>query len=508
MDKIDFYHTDPYPGYYFSTDINVPVEGTPPVSPIETLITYKDGKYVDEETPTNNVSKAESPNHYVVGKYICDPCSDGNSCSNCGELNWRWVYQTVKGVGDPIYLNNLEFIAESVDLTIHGRGINFDLKRTYRSRISFNGPMGRNWDFNHNRRFVPDPTDSSLVILYNGYARGDAYSIVSESQITSPGHHFRKVVKEADGSLLLREGNGTIYKFYALGQSARAGKQSAVITRCGNRLTYEYNDAGQLVKILDSLSRPIEFVYNSQGRIEKVRDFIGREVSYSYDEEGNLVSVTSPSVTVTPHGNDFNNGQTIAYTYSKGFSDNSLNHNLLTITAPNEVASQGPARVINHYDSDDRLISQTWGGTNASGVAAGGSISYTHETMNDGVEPNNADIARVKVTTNDRNGNEKRFFYNNAHLLIRKEEKTKGIRPGDPTAFVTEYRYTATSLMKEILYPEGNRTVYQYDESNPDPFQRGNLLSVTQYPVQPEAEISSITRFPTNTNPFITRFGK
>ena len=51
----------------------------------------------------------------------------------------------------------------------------------------------------------------------------------------------------------------------------------------------------------------------------------------------------SPAVTGTPNGNDFPTGKTTRYTYSSGFGDPRLNHNLLSVTAPNEVATAGRA---------------------------------------------------------------------------------------------------------------------------------------------------------------------
>ena len=83
-------------------------------------------------------------------------------------------------------------------------------------------------------------------------------------------------------------------------------------------------------------------------------DFAGRSVRYAYFGQnepggsfGDLKSVTSPAVSATPNGNNFPNGKTTGYTYSKGFADQNLNHNLLTITDgrrndPNDPSVRGP----------------------------------------------------------------------------------------------------------------------------------------------------------------------
>ena len=79
--------------------------------------------------------------------------------------------------------------------------------------------------------------------------------------------------------------------------------------------------------------------YNGDGLLQSVTDFAGRVVSYDYYQNGDaggssgdLKSVTWPAVTGTPNGNDFPAGKTVIYTYSTGFADERLNHNLLTIT--------------------------------------------------------------------------------------------------------------------------------------------------------------------------------
>ena len=128
-----------------------------------------------------------------------------------------------------------------------------------------------------------------------------------------------------------------------------------------------------------------------------------------------------------------------------------------------EVGISNLPSTVNYYDSDDRLIAQQWGGTNSSGISAGGTVAYARQEVNIGVDPNNPDLPREIVTVSDRNGNETVYYYNNGKNLTKKEQQTRGIRPGDPAVYVTEYKYTATGLLKETITPQGDRTVYEYD---------------------------------------------
>src|SRR5437764_13311881 len=89
----------------------------------------------------------------------------------------------------------------------------------------------------------------------------------------------------------------------------------------------------------------------------------------------------------TLNGNYFPHGKAWRYAYSDGFADDRLNHNLLTITAPNEVVASGLPRIVAQYQINtnspdvDRLLFLTVGGVNASGVPAGGTISYQYQSL-------------------------------------------------------------------------------------------------------------------------------
>ena len=136
--------------------------------------------------------------------------------------------------------------------------------------------------------------------------------------------------------------------------------------------------------IYDTLGREIEVAYNADGFIESVTDFAGRQVLYEYYQDGDaggsfgdLKSVTTPVIDSTevfpvPSGHHFPLGKTTTYTYSKGFTDERLNHNLLTITDP-----KGQTYVTNTYHPTtdptdinfDRIQTQVWGD---SGDGSGG----------------------------------------------------------------------------------------------------------------------------------------
>src|SRR5690606_12608008 len=89
--------------------------------------------------------------------------------------------------------------------------------------------------------------------------------------------------------------------------------------------------------------------------------------------------------TGTVTGNDFPSGKRTEYRYLSDATDARLEHNLVEIIDPREVAAgTRRPRLRVHYDDDvespsfDRVIAQDLGGTNATGVSAGGRIEIRY----------------------------------------------------------------------------------------------------------------------------------
>jgi YD repeat-containing protein len=249
----------------------------PPPLPLSPLLTENGGSPVTTETAAQNGTISSLKQGSLAGhpgQGMPPGVTPSNTCcENCPPCPpWYCAVQTgiTAGVGygldaqagDPVHLNNLEFTYSMIDLEIQGRGLNYRLERHYRSRINFLGVLGYNWEHSYDMRVVPHPTQDDQVILYDGKGRGDAYIVLSDGSYVGPNFYFKKMVQEADGTLLLRQANGTVFKFYALDSSSQAGKLAAIRTRCGNQMTFAYNDAGQLSQVLDSLSRPIQYLEN------------------------------------------------------------------------------------------------------------------------------------------------------------------------------------------------------------------------------------------------------
>jgi RHS repeat-associated protein len=400
--------------------------------------------------------------------------------------------------GATVFLHNGEFFLYQVDLEIKGRGFNWKFERKYRSGINFEGPLGHNWEFNYNRRLFIEANGD--VIRMDGHGRADRYTLSGDT-FTAPAGFYTCLEQNSDGSFVERDKNGTKV-FYSAphNQSATSERPICHMTelrdRNGNRMRFKYNVAKQLVEVIDTLGRSIAYKYDTQGHLIEVEDFSGRKLTFQYDDQSStartggrdLIGVTSPPVIGTPNGNNFAHGKTTRYRYSSALADEKLNHNLVEIIAPNEVATSGMPRVSVEYDDNvnspnaDRVLHQVIGGANVTGITAGGTISYAYQALGaaaagDFVTP----IFQTTVT--DRNGNLTEYRFNQQASIVRVREFTnRTIRPGDPYFFETRYDYNKDGEMTRMIMPEGNSVEYVYDETSSSRFQQGNNLIETRIP--------------------------
>lgn len=294
------------------------------------------------------------------------------------------------------------------------------------------------------------------------------------------------------------------WTFFPFDGSPREGKLKSQVDRHGNRMSFRYDRQGRLTKIIDTLDRPIEIAYDENGFIASVTDFIGRQLRYEYYENGDaggslgdLKSVRSPIVTGTPNGNDFPEGKKTTYTYSNGFADERLNHNLLTITDP-----KGQHYLTNVYTSTqdsndfcfDRVARQLWGDQDPE---TGDIIDLVYEPIYEANEMN----AVSQTIVNDRNGNVTVTFFDRNNLELLRREYTgrwdpdsptpsedlgspdvPKLRTDDPDYFETKREYNKDSLLVRIIHPNGNEVINVYDENNPNRRFQGNLIHRVRLP--------------------------
>lgn len=403
------------------------------------------------------------------------------------------------GLQGSVYSERGEFFQAVTDLIIPGRTgaelmLHYAFRRHYRAQVTTDTPLGHNWNHNYfeHLEFQPDRS----VVHDNGLERRDHYVLNNKGEFIAPPELFTVLIHFPGGTWMLEHRGGTIHRF------AADGKLLEIRDRNDNVMTFHYNASRQLIRVNDTLGRDIVYRYMQSGRLAEIEDWLGRKVTFTQDSAGDLIAVTPPAVTGTPTGNDFPSGKTTRYTYSSGFVDERLNHNLLTITRPNEVAAGGPPVLANVYGTDpssvtlDRVIQQTYGGMNTSGVTAGGTFHYEYTTLNAGVISDDPNLAVGRTKETDRNGNVEEYEYNRLGYPLVRREFTRGLRASDPPVFETSKRYNADGQLVQTILPAGNQIRYEYDESSPDRLRHGNLLAETRLPDRRGgAQASLMTRY-------------
>jgi RHS repeat-associated protein len=441
--------------------------------------------------PGSGSSPSGSPN-------TDDPC--GENRGNGGKLNKKT---------DPIYLFSGEFYEDIVDLRIPGRQLDFVWSRKYRSQIGPNTRQGNGWDCSYNIFLEAAGED---LIVHDGNSRADRYTPQGDGT-WGRREFFRELRQLADGSFELEFEDKGRWEFAPFDGTASEGKLISLVDRNGNALGFAYDNLGRLSVVTDTLDRDIAIEYNTAGFIASVTDFTGRSVRYEYYQNGeeggsagDLKSVTSPVIVGTSNGNDFPDGKTTSYTYSKGFADERLNHNLLTIVDGRRNDPRDPTfdpenpYLVNIYsattDPDDpnfdRVVRQVWGNQDDL-------IDLVYVPL----EPSQLNgLAVMRTIVNDRNGNVSEYFWDDGNRLVRERVFTgraipdqpttpsinrpeNPFRSSDPPFFETVTEWTEDSLQRRVVHPNGNITEYVYEgDLNPNASTRtrANLRVVRHLP--------------------------
>ena len=233
-----------------------------------------------------------------------------------------------------------------------------------------------------------------------------------------------------------------------------SGRLTSVRTRSGQEQTFHYS-AGRLVRIMDASGRKVTLSYDPSGRISNVIDPLGRIWAYGYDGLGRLVRVDRPATGSQPQGS------TQRYVYDSGQTEPRLQDNLTAI-----VDGRGLAMLVNDYDLEDRVVRQHRG-------AFASSITYAGPT----------------TTVIDLAGNETRWSHDAQGRAIAREERTnRNVRPKEGD-YLTTYAFNGDGERTRTTFPAGNAVEWSWDESNPSPQARGNLLQVRR--IDPQGAILS-----------------
>ncbi len=344
---------------------------------------------------------------------VTDTCPDCDPAELHPRVGWR--IDTEK-TGTGVYLTTGDLFHRQVDFDIPGRGFSFRFVRRHVSGVSYDGPLGKGWDFNYNMRIVVDGEGDAW--LMDGSGRADEFD-ESSGTYTTPAGRFEELTKSGSpAKFKLKTPNATVYEFDGSGTN---GKLESITDRAGNVMSFSYDSETRLSSVTDTIGRTISLSYDSDGRITGITDFDSRAWTYGYTS-GRLTSVTTPGVT------GFTSGKVTTYGYDSDRLD--------TITDP----------------KSQLILDATWTSGKVTSLRYGGSgenFSFSYDSS-------------TQTTVTDRNGNQRVVTISSAGQPTRIVEKTNRDVRGGEGDYTTDYAFNSDRLLTRVDLPAGNAIVYEY----------------------------------------------
>ena len=314
----------------FNPGFTPPASGPPP-SPCPAEASCAPPQGPPPPPPCASAASCPPPPSSCVADGSCPPppptgCPDANPC----------------GAGHPVDLASGFWVEAHVDLYLNDV-LPIILTRTYRQGDpnvqDFGVGMTLNYElylwsanlYQNADLITPAGGRVHYVRVSPGTGSTDAVYITS----SAPGPYFNsKIFWNGNGWTLQRQ-DGMSYVF-----SPNAGIEY-LQDRYGNRISFTRSGgvATPITTISSSDGRSINLTYTN-GVITSATDNIGRTVSYTYDSSRRMQTVTDPDGGIT------------TYTWD------TANNRITAVQLPRQNPS-GPAAVINSYDSNGRVQTQT-----------------------------------------------------------------------------------------------------------------------------------------------------
>lgn len=430
------------------------------------------------------IAAKTSPGFELFVDYTCDGVRLGDP-AQASYLQADLPLDDMEGpatarAGASVLLATGEETLERTDMVIPGRaGLDFKVVRHYRSHVHHEGQIGYGWNLNWFERLgfvkggktVGGETYPDAVWRQTGTTRVAVWTKdPNSSRYMAPNGHFGTLIFEPERHRwVMRTPDGMKHHY-----SSFHGGLTEMEDRFGNMIQIFWDSHQRISHVLDVYSRRIDFVYATQtsggydghahDRLIRIVDFAGRSIEYAYDADGDLIVARTPVVDgPSPHRREE------VYTYSRGFGgsdptrpeyqDNKLNHNLLSVKSPAEVAYNGPPSLQLVYDENDRVVLEHIGGQGLEGETSGGTRSFLYEEESDPFYGSD-----MRVTVNEPNNRVRHVHYIRKDLRVEVGlvRLSMGIREGDFTRFETISGYNKDGLLVLRKHPEGNLEKFTY----------------------------------------------
>lgn len=358
------------------------------------------------------------------------------------------VENYLAGPENEVILHGRELQQTATDLAYTGRGgLSFSFRRAYHSNDTYDGPIGRGWDFFYNARIVIE-ADTAFMHM-NGMAR--KFWRKDGKWESAPGNFLQLV---QDGSnLYVYSGSLSRMEFEPSVEKANGWRLKSLASRHGNyslnRIEVRYQEKSDRIQdITDPHGRVIRVCYDKEGRIAQLCSDVD-DIRYSYDDYGCLVKVKSLPVAIS--FDNLREAET-GYEYVK------MNGRALLARRTN---SGSACTYCVEYDKDG-CVSRV-GDMDATGCDARWQFMKTGNVVT--IKPA-APAPSVE------------YVYDPSAAV---SDLPVGRRVVALSAY-ERFDYSPEGLLRSEINVFGVRTEYRHDLDNAIPFVRGNVLLETTFP--------------------------
>jgi len=328
------------------------------------------------------------------------------------------------------------------DLMMPGVGLPLIFQRIYRGSVSsYNGPLGKEWEFNWNKRIEYDASGGGTRAWFYEMGRREEYAYTG-SVYTSPIGRYDTLTRTGTPEYIRTDREGIAETYEQEPSAAASFRLRKIEDLNGNTLTFSYDGSSLLTKVTDSLARDTTLAFDSNGRVTSITDSASRVWTYAYDGSGYLTAVRTPIVDVNGNSSsdpgDFLSGKTTTYKYDGS-------NRLTEVMRPGELTT---GKWIWAYDGAGRITKET---------RSGDDITLAYDDTNH------------NVTVTDRMADKSVYWYDNGHdgNLITKRQVY-----WDATHYYeTTYGYDSAGNVTSVVFPKGNILDYTFDGS-------GNVVTV------------------------------
>ncbi|MZY07138.1 RHS repeat protein [Acinetobacter pittii] len=203
----------------------------------------------------------------------------------------------------------------------------------------------------------------------------------------------------------------------------------------GQEIQQEYNDKGQLIKIVQPNGGVIRFAYNEQGHLIEAKDPEGSIWKWEYDTQGNISKEINPLEQITQY--KYNN-------------DNQLIE---------EIDAKGGSKKIQYND-----LGQILSYTDCSGKSS--TWEYDENGILQTEQAADKNAAKYQYSTQGKNKGQLQSIIYADGLTEHFEHDEEGrlLKHTDTKGFVTQYQYNSVGLLEKRIDANQSQVSYQWDK--------------------------------------------